>query len=141
MKDSSCLLDTNVIFYLYSQDEPEKSSIAASLIVQGNILISRQVVNEICNVLMRKFSKSPADVRNVLKELELIPVLELTGAVTLKALDIIEKYRFSFWDSMLVACALENNCEILYTEDLQHGQIIENRLKIVNPFLEQTSLV
>lgn len=137
MKDRTCLLDTNVIVYLYSDDEPGKKVIADFLINEEEIVITRQVVNEICNVLIRKYSKSPTDVRNVLKELRQIPVLELTDRITWKALDLIELYRFSFWDSMLIASALENRCEIFYTEDLQHGQIIENKLKIVNPFIEK----
>jgi predicted nucleic acid-binding protein len=51
-----------------------------------------------------------------------------------KAIDIKSKYKFSFWDSLIVASALENKCGILYTEDLQHGQVIETNLKVVNPF-------
>ncbi len=54
------------------------------------------------------------------------------------AFEIRERYRFSWWDSLIVASALETECEQLYTEDLQHGQIIEDRLRIVNPFLETT---
>jgi predicted nucleic acid-binding protein len=43
--------------------------------------------------------------------------------------------RFSFWDSMMIASALDNHCSVIYTEDLQHGQVIENKLKIINPFI------
>jgi predicted nucleic acid-binding protein len=56
-----------------------------------------------------------------------------TGTIK-KAIEIKIKYKFSFWDSLIVASALENRCNILYTEDLQHGQVIETTLKIVNPF-------
>jgi predicted nucleic acid-binding protein len=51
------------------------------------------------------------------------------------ALDIRERYGFSWYDSLIVAAALESNCDLLYSEDMQHGQIIEGRLSIVNPFL------
>ncbi len=139
MPDKVSLIDTNVIVYLYSDDEPGKKLAATSLLEQENIMLSRQVVNEICNVLIRKFSKSSEDVKNVLNELEDIPVLELTDKITLKTLDIVRIYRFSFWDSMLVATAIENHCEVLYSEDLQHGQIIEKRLEIINPFLKKRS--
>jgi predicted nucleic acid-binding protein len=47
---------------------------------------------------------------------------------------IAAKYGFSFWDSMMVASALNNHCSVLYSEDLQHNQIIEDRLQIINPF-------
>jgi predicted nucleic acid-binding protein len=49
--------------------------------------------------------------------------------------DMRLKYRYNYWDCLILASALENDCGILYTEDLQHGQIIEKSLEIVNPFL------
>jgi len=52
------------------------------------------------------------------------------------AFDLRERYRFSWWDSLIVASALETECEQLYTEDMQHGQVIENRLHVINPFLD-----
>lgn len=52
------------------------------------------------------------------------------------AMNIKKRYKFSYWDSLIIASALENNCAILYSEDMQHGQIIEDRLTIVNPFRE-----
>ncbi len=53
-----------------------------------------------------------------------------------QTLKIVETYGFSFWDSMMVAAALNNHCSILYSEDLQHSQTIEGRLQIINPFFE-----
>jgi len=58
-----------------------------------------------------------------------------TKITILKACEIAARYQFSFYDSMIVAAALESNCEILYTEDMQHNQIINNTLTIINPFL------
>ncbi len=52
------------------------------------------------------------------------------------AIDIREKYKFQYYDSLIIATALENKCTILYSEDMQHGQIIERQLKIINPFRE-----
>ncbi len=49
-------------------------------------------------------------------------------------MDIKKRYRFSYWDSLIIASALENNCSILYSEDMQHSQVIEDNLKIINPF-------
>ena len=51
------------------------------------------------------------------------------------AFNLSLKYGFSYWDSMIVATALENNCEVLYTEDMQHGLLVEKTLLIKNPFL------
>ena len=65
------------------------------------------------------------------EEFELHPV---NTSIIKKAIDIKARYKFSFWDSLIVASALENKCGILYTEDLQHDQVIETTLKVVNPF-------
>ena len=48
-----------------------------------------------------------------------------------------EKYAYSYWDSLILASALENNCPIIYTEDMQSGQIIEDSLKIINPYKQK----
>ena len=50
------------------------------------------------------------------------------------AMDIKKRYRFSYWDSLIIASALENSCSIIYSEDMQHCQVIEDNLKIINPF-------
>jgi len=61
-------------------------------------------------------------------------VLPIYFELSLKAVQIKLKYFFSYWDSLIIASALESGCSILYTEDMQDGQLIEERLKIVNPF-------
>jgi predicted nucleic acid-binding protein len=64
------------------------------------------------------------------------PMLAVGSSMALyqRALEIVERYRFSWYDSLIVASALESRCEVLYSEDLQHKQRIES-LEIVNPFL------
>jgi predicted nucleic acid-binding protein len=62
-------------------------------------------------------------------------VVPLTEEVLLKASRLRERYSLSYWDSMICSAALESNCETLLTEDMQHGLLIEDRLKIVNPFV------
>ena len=54
-----------------------------------------------------------------------------------KAVDLRLRHKYSYWDSLIIASALENDCSILYTEDLQHEQVIEDKLKIINPFEKQ----
>lgn len=61
-------------------------------------------------------------------------VSEIGVLETIKAMEIKEKLGFSYWDSLIIASALENQCNILYSEDMQNGQIVENKFKIVNPF-------
>lgn len=53
----------------------------------------------------------------------------------LKAIDLHNRYKYSFWDSLILASALSSECEIVYSEDMQHDQLIEARLRIVNPFI------
>jgi predicted nucleic acid-binding protein len=66
---------------------------------------------------------------------ERCPVFCLDMVTLEGAMSIRDRYRFSWWDSLIVASALQAGCDELCTEDLQHGQIIDNRLSIVNPFL------
>jgi predicted nucleic acid-binding protein len=58
-----------------------------------------------------------------------------SDSTILEAFRIAERYGFSFYDSLIISAALESGCNTLYSEDMQHGQLIENRLKIVNPFV------
>ncbi len=58
------------------------------------------------------------------------------GETVLFASSLREKYKFSYWDSLIVSSALKNNCKILYTEDMHHGLIVDGVLEIVNPFKE-----
>jgi predicted nucleic acid-binding protein len=56
------------------------------------------------------------------------------------AFDLRKRYRLSWWDSLIVASALETECDFLYTEDLQHGQTLEGRLQVINPFFDKARL-
>ena len=77
-----------------------------------------------------------AEIRRLLTKLEALCQVELINAKTIHSgLHVMERYRFSWFDSLIIAAALEAGCETLFTEDLQHGQVIENRLTIFNPFL------
>ena len=71
---------------------------------------------------------------NFLKEQFIISSLNVNTLD--QTLMLCKKYNFSFWDGMMIAAALDNHCSIIYTEDLNHNQLIENRLKIINPFIQ-----
>ena len=92
-------------------------------------------MNEVCVNLLKKANYTDSDIliflQNIDKKYE---ILRLNLKVSVQATKIRLKYKISFWDSLVVASALQNNCTILYTEDLQHNKIIEDTLKIVNPF-------
>ena len=94
-----------------------------------------QVLGEFFNVLVRKIGQQKEEAKEmVVNLLETFEVVKINEFSVLKAMEISIRYKFSYWDSLIVASALENNCSILYTEDMQDGQVIEEKLRIVNPF-------
>ncbi len=101
------------------------------------IVVSIQVINEFHWNMIRKFKINDDSVAEIVKiNIESIAVINEIGySVYRKAFDLRKKYSLSFWDSLIVASALEAECEMLYTEDMQHGQIIESSLTVYNPFL------
>ncbi len=137
MKDR-IFFDTNIlVYYFQSKDEPRKSK-AIKLIHQNfsRITISVQVLGELFNVLKKKgneHSKCASIVKACMRDFRTFDIQ--TNHVAL-ALKINQKYGFSYFDSLIIASALEADCKTLYTEDLQHNQLIENRLRIINPFID-----
>jgi predicted nucleic acid-binding protein len=63
------------------------------------------------------------------------PILEIDTPKVLQALEINARYGYSYWDSLIIAAALQNNCSILYSEDMQHNHLIEDKLRIINPLI------
>ena len=134
--NANVFLDTNVLVYSYSVNELEKRNIARNLILDNFSFISTQVLQELSNTITRKLGFSFDDAIKVVEEMSKNNNLHTNTKITiLKACEIAARYQLSFYDSMIVAAALESNCEILYTEDMQHNQIINNPLTITNPFL------
>jgi predicted nucleic acid-binding protein len=133
-------IDTNIFIYAYTQDEEYKYEISSDLlrenVTRENIVVSVQVINEFYSI-MTKYKHSHKQIEKYLKEIaEQVKVNPLNLRTIERCLLIKEKYYYSWWDSLILTSALESNCSILYSEDLQHGQVIEGSLKIVNPFAE-----
>jgi len=127
-------LDTNILIYAFGKQDDARKQVAIEIISKCNI-ISLQVVNETIYVLQRKFRFPNSELNKVVEFIKQNFVISDLNINTLDTtLKIAETYGFSFWDSMMVAAALNNHCSILYSEDLHHNQIIEGRLQIVNPF-------
>ena len=93
------------------------------------------MINEFINVCIKK---SILDLSGTFEKsnefMEIFRFAVITKSDIRLAMDIKKRYRFSYWDSLIIASALENNCSILYSEDMQHSQVIEDNLKIINPF-------
>lgn len=135
MKGNS-FLDTNILVYSYSDTETEKQIIARTIISNNNTFISTQVLQELLNVLIKKFRLPYTVAITAVNESASNNNLYINILETiLNAGSIAERYKFSFYDSLIVSAAIACNCDILYSEDLQNGQIIDNTLTIINPFL------
>lgn len=130
-------LDTNILIYAYSEDEPKKQSIALQLLdsFEDNVIISKQVINELSNILLKKFKLGSDQVENVLLEIDnVLPIVDFDLTTQIKALKLKDRYQFQYYDALIVATALENNCTVVYSEDMQHEMLIDGSLKIINPF-------
>ncbi|WP_409015105.1 PIN domain-containing protein [Dyadobacter sp. CY345] len=134
MKDRF-FLDTNILIYSYSNSELEKQLIARRIITENLTVISTQVLQELCNVVTRKFKFSYEQAEQCIRECSLNNKVYINSDNTiLGACRIANVYGFSFYDSIIISAAIESECSILFSEDLHHGQNIENVLTILNPF-------
>ena len=135
MKSDKPFFDTNVLLYLLSEDS-RKADRAEAIMLKGG-MINVQVLNEFSSVASRKLRMTYAEICDALRTVRAICQ---TQAVTIDThelgLDIAERFGFSLYDSMIVSAALLSGCTILYSEDMQNGQIIEGQLTITNPFMD-----
>jgi len=134
MSGADSFLDTNVLLYLLSEDA-EKADRVEELLLRPNV-ISVQVLNEFAVVATRKLALSFEEVREVLETIRAACGVEpLTVETHDRGLEVAERLRLSIYDAMIVASALKAGCRTLYTEDLQHHQLISRQLRVVNPFV------
>lgn len=133
-------IDTNILVYSFDRTAPEKQVVAQDIIktalTEQTGCISSQVVQEFLNVAMKKFNPSlSSDDALIYLQNVLTPLCDVFTSIELYKLTIaiVHRWQFSFYDAMMVAAALQAGCQILYSEDLQHGQQIES-LEVVNPF-------
>ncbi len=130
--------DTNVLIYLFDGTDDAKRERAELLIQQAldneTGCISYQVVQETMNVITRKLNATPEKALQLLDRV-LVPLWQINPTRTLyrRGLDLQARYGFSFYDSLIIAAALEAGCTCLYSEDMQDGQQIQS-LTIQNPF-------
>ena len=125
--------DTNVLIYVAS-DDPAKADRAEAIIGSGGV-ISVQVLNELANVARRKMRMSWQDTHSFLSLLRgLLTVHPLDVETHETGLALAERYNLSLYDAMIAASALHADCDTLWSEDMQHGMALDDRLRIVNPF-------
>jgi predicted nucleic acid-binding protein len=126
--------DTNVFVYAIIQDDP-RSDHAEELIAEGGT-VSVQVLGEFAAVARRKTKMPWIEIRLALDSIKALcpDPLPITLDTHQEALAIAEKYGYKIYDALILASALEARCTMLYSEDMQDGQVIDHRLTIRNPF-------
>jgi predicted nucleic acid-binding protein len=125
--------DTNVVLYLLSADT-SKADRAEELLAAGGT-VSVQVLNEFVSVASRKLRMAWSEIREVLAQIRAVcAVKPITTETHELALHIAERYGFSIYDALIVSAAMLARCRTLHSEDMQDGQVIEQRLTIRNPF-------
>lgn len=131
-------IDTNLWVYFFVKDPLEKGDKVGEIIDSqvASLTVSTQVLGELYNVLTRKSTFSQSEVQSIVLDLvNTFSILEIDTPKVLKALEINARYGYSYWDSLIIATSLQSDCGVLYSEDMQHNQVIENQLRIINPFV------
>lgn len=134
----TAFLDTNILIYAVGTEESEveKRRIARGIIMAGNCALSMQTLQEFIWRSTRPHKGPKLDVETALRfvdEWRSFSVQETTLELLDEGLALLRRHQFNFWDAMIVAAARAQGCDILYTEDMQNGRIIDG-LRIVNPF-------
>jgi predicted nucleic acid-binding protein len=126
--------DTNIL--VYALGERDDRTPTADALLAGGGVVSVQVLNELASVAHRKLGMSWQDVTTALAAIKVLcpSPIPITLETHHAALRLAVRHRYHIYDALIVAAALEGECSILYSEDLQAGQVIENRLTIRNPF-------
>ena len=132
-------IDTNIIVYAYDNHFPDKQQRAREIIISavrsGNGVLSTQVLGEFFTVVTRKI-KMPLSVRNtrsIIKYMGNMRVQEIDLLIVERALDTLEQYKISYWDSLIIAAAERAQCKRILSEDLNAGQKYHG-IEIINPF-------
>ena len=141
MKDK-IFLDTNIIVYAHDRSSGDKHAVAKEIMDYSwenrKGVISVQVLQEFYVCVTKKILK-PLMIKNAKAILEYLSTWDVVSNdkyLVLKAIDIQERYRFSFWDSLIIQAAIQGQARMLLSEDLPEGQTV-NDLKILNPFIEE----
>jgi len=134
-------LDTNVLVYLFDSSAPAKQKRAQEILEtetrQGQALLSTQVLQEFYVAVTRKLTK-PLDEKSAeraVHDLASLPIVQVDTPMVLAAVARSRHDRFSFWDALIVESAVVGRASRIYSEDLQHGRVMDG-VRIENPFLK-----
>lgn len=132
-----CFVDSNIWLYAFMDSTSTKRHKALQLIDNSEIILSTQVINEVCSNLLRKANYTELEVQQTLKNFQVrYSILNVTCDIIQQASVLRAACCMSYWDSLIIATAVDARCAIVYSEDMQNGQRIGD-LTIQNPFVCQ----
>jgi len=141
MNDRS-FIDTNVLVYTDDHDSPQKRRRALELVAwahrSGNGILSTQVLQEYFVTVTRKLGVEAPIARRKVELFSRLNLVRVDLDTILGAVDLHRLHQFPFWDALIVRCAIDAGCSVLYSEDMQHGRKL-NDLEFANPFLSSAS--
>jgi predicted nucleic acid-binding protein len=127
-------LDTNILLYSLSNDAAKKK-VAFDLLAHRPV-ISTQVLNELANVAIKKFKMAPPTLISVIQLMQRkLNVVHFDHQTIENAIQLQARYQLQYYDALIIATGLNSNCNILYSEDMHHGLIVNQQLKVYNPFM------
>lgn len=133
-------IDTNVLVYTQASDVPQKQRAALDLLrrlyEEGAGVLSTQVLQEYCNVALKKLKLPASEVRVQLDFFEQFEIVQVTPAIIRSALDLQQTRSIAFYDAVVLASAHVAGCSVIWTEDLNAGEVV-NGVRIANPFASE----
>ncbi len=136
---SRSFIDTNVLIYAEASDQPAKRQAALALLKQlyesASGVLSTQVLQEYCNVALKKLKLPAAHIRAQLDLYEQFEVVQITPALIRAGLDLHQTRSVSFYDAIVLASATTAGCSALFSEDLNTGEMVGG-VRIINPFAQ-----
>lgn len=140
LRNKKVFIDSNIIIYSlvveYNQKYLKTLDIFEQFAKYNNeVVLSTQVLGEIFNVLSKKYKKQPQEIISKLDEItDTVTVVPITLKTIKINWELAKENNYSYYDRLILASAIENNCNILYSEDLHNNHVVED-VKIVNPYL------
>ena len=127
-------IDSNIFIYGYSNNDEIKKTTTIKWLEKYDCISSTQAINELSNVFLRRYNYDVEQVKNIISEIQAYCDVRLINIDVIKhALNIHEKYGYSYYDCLMLSAAIQNNCAYIFSEDMQDGQKIDG-LEIVNIF-------
>ncbi len=130
-------IDTNILIYMQSGMDPVKMKTSRQLFLKSSsehlIVLSTQVLQEFFVAMTRKLHHDPIAIKQLLGLFDDFEIVTINTSIIFDAIDTSVLNQLSFWDSLIISSAVSSHCKVIYTEDMNQGQVIRG-VEIVNPF-------